>query len=286
MLAVPTLGACSTQSPDIASTADTEMTAPPSDEGIAPPSNDIKAFDEMFVYGVDDGDVLNMRSGPSPDYAIVATLEPDQRGIEASMITGTSGASSAWRLVSAEGASGWANTRFLRPVPSVAQPAILGDPSSNLRRAANEVVERLSDPSSLADLLSENGLLYRDSCNDITLADDASNTTPLNKEVRIEGANGDCQEVTFTTASLLLTELQGRVSLTSTEQISFGEQISPRTKLDTATRDQFGDSIVVVYHYGGGNCCDGLDWDSTGLVFENIDNDYRLRAVFVDNQSP
>lgn len=62
---------------------------------------------------VEEGDVLNARSGPGVDNDVVGTLSPDEYGIA---ITGRGQLSSGstWVPVSASGTAGWVNSRFLK----------------------------------------------------------------------------------------------------------------------------------------------------------------------------
>lgn len=60
------------------------------------------------VVNVSANDVLNIRSGPSADHAIVAELQPDSRGI---VVTGSCRAQ--WCPVQHEIGSGWVNRRFI-----------------------------------------------------------------------------------------------------------------------------------------------------------------------------
>lgn len=63
---------------------------------------------QHVVANVPENDVLNMRSGPSTDYDVVAELRPGSRGVT---ITGT--CQSGWCPVRHQDASGWVNGSFL-----------------------------------------------------------------------------------------------------------------------------------------------------------------------------
>lgn len=60
------------------------------------------------VYGVDSDDVLNIRSGPSADHAVMATIPPGATGVR---ITGQ--CIDVWCQVSYKSVTGWANRRYL-----------------------------------------------------------------------------------------------------------------------------------------------------------------------------
>ncbi len=63
---------------------------------------------QHVVANVPENDVLNMRSGPSTDYEVVAELRPGSRGVT---ITGS--CQSGWCPVRHQDASGWVNGSFL-----------------------------------------------------------------------------------------------------------------------------------------------------------------------------
>jgi Bacterial SH3 domain/Peptidase M15 len=72
------------------------------------------------VANVERGDVLNVRSGPSTEFDVVAALPPGSRGVS---ITGA--CRSGWCPVQHRGASGWVNRTYLvldAPVLAHAQP--------------------------------------------------------------------------------------------------------------------------------------------------------------------
>ncbi len=72
------------------------------------------AQDEPALYDVRDvvaGDVLNIRSSPSPSAPIIDTLAPDATGVEVTDRTATR----RWGRVNTDEGVGWVSTRFLRP---------------------------------------------------------------------------------------------------------------------------------------------------------------------------
>jgi uncharacterized protein YraI len=64
------------------------------------------------VAGVDLDDVLNVRSGPSPEHAVIGSILPDADGIK---IVGPY--VSAWCPIQHRGLSGWVNSFYLKPSP-------------------------------------------------------------------------------------------------------------------------------------------------------------------------
>jgi hypothetical protein len=64
------------------------------------------------VVGVDLDDVLNVRSGPSPEHAVIGSILPDADGIR---IAGP--CVSAWCPIQHRGLSGWVNSLYLKPSP-------------------------------------------------------------------------------------------------------------------------------------------------------------------------
>lgn len=61
------------------------------------------------VIGVANNDVLNMRSGPSTRYGIVAEIPPNGSGIAVSACRSVSGYTNKWCTVTWQGISGWAS---------------------------------------------------------------------------------------------------------------------------------------------------------------------------------
>jgi uncharacterized protein YraI len=66
------------------------------------------------VVDVDDGDVLNIRAGPSAGYPIVGAIPPGGGGVR------LVGHCQGWCPVSYNGTSGWVNGRYLAPEPAAA----------------------------------------------------------------------------------------------------------------------------------------------------------------------
>src|SRR5262245_44594868 len=66
------------------------------------------------VVGVASDDVLNIRSGPSAGYRVVAEIPPSGRGLR------LSGPCRGWCPVSYTGAIGWVHARYLALEPAVA----------------------------------------------------------------------------------------------------------------------------------------------------------------------
>jgi len=72
----------------------------------------VPAASSLAVIGVAHDDALNLRSGPSTGFAIVAQLDPHAEGLLASGAARSVG-SSLWYEVTADGVTGWANARYL-----------------------------------------------------------------------------------------------------------------------------------------------------------------------------
>jgi SH3-like domain-containing protein len=78
-----------------------ERAAPP----LSPPASPVPGY---RVIGVDANDVLNIRSGPDANSAIVGTIPPN--GTNVRMIGSCAG---PWCQIEYRGTQGWANRRFL-----------------------------------------------------------------------------------------------------------------------------------------------------------------------------
>src|SRR5262249_56814541 len=70
------------------------------------------------VVSVALGDVLNLRSGPSPAYSVVGAIPPGGRGVR------LVGHCQAWCPVSYNGTSGWVNRAYLAREPASEEPAL------------------------------------------------------------------------------------------------------------------------------------------------------------------
>ena len=135
----------------------TASAPPPRPAASAPVQAEPKrAADPLFkVANVRSDDVLNIRSGPSADFDVVAELPPDTRGIAV-----TSACRAKWCPVQHHAASGWVNSIYLVPEepPPVALQAALHDgpkgpplafrespdaPRSCLTPAARALLERI-----------------------------------------------------------------------------------------------------------------------------------------------
>jgi Bacterial SH3 domain len=72
------------------------------------------------VFGVKQGDVLNVRERPNTDGKIVAQIPPDASNVEVHSCAADS--SQRWCKVTYSGATGWANASYLRHLATGAPP--------------------------------------------------------------------------------------------------------------------------------------------------------------------
>lgn len=107
------------------------------------------AEDTFRVVGVESPDVLNVRAGPSTDFAVIGSFPPGAEGI-----TSAGGCSERWCLVTDGSVTGWVNMRFLERVSETvalqvegASPthAVLPDGTLEIRFADGRVRRRLPD---------------------------------------------------------------------------------------------------------------------------------------------
>ena len=104
----------------VRTTAMPPMTAPRNDTARA----------SFVVTNVREDDVLNVRSGPSSDFDVVAALKPGSRGVA---ITGT--CQSEWCPVRHESATGWVNSVYLADETVAVTPAALRAPARDTQPA-------------------------------------------------------------------------------------------------------------------------------------------------------
>lgn len=67
----------------------------------------------VAVVGVEAGDVLNVRAAPGTQYEVVAELDPLADDLTANGHNRTLDDDSIWAEITADGTTGWANTKFL-----------------------------------------------------------------------------------------------------------------------------------------------------------------------------
>jgi len=83
----------------------------------------------LGVVGVRHGDALNVRAGPDVTFDVIATLEPNQRGITGTGEGWQLPSGSVWWNVEGNGIDGWANQQFLSRLGDVDHMAafVVGD---------------------------------------------------------------------------------------------------------------------------------------------------------------
>lgn len=97
-------GASQRLEPDVVAKDPVEHAAPP----LTPQVPRVNSLPGYRVVGVDANDVLNIRSGPDANSAIVGTIPPNGRNVR--MIGSCAG---SWCPIEYRGTQGWANRRFL-----------------------------------------------------------------------------------------------------------------------------------------------------------------------------
>jgi hypothetical protein len=106
--------------PETTTTAETTTTEPtePTDPAVGElPGERIEIFPnegaDLAVVAVEADDTLNVRSGPSVDFDVVAELDPLATGIVATGHNRSLDDGAIWAEVRVDGVTGWANTAFL-----------------------------------------------------------------------------------------------------------------------------------------------------------------------------
>jgi hypothetical protein len=99
--------------PTIAPTSPPTATAAAPTATAIPPTNEPAAIGNYRVVFVTADDVLNVRSGPGPDFDVVGELPPEAEGVEVQRGSETFTEGSTWVMVNYGAVEGWVNSRFL-----------------------------------------------------------------------------------------------------------------------------------------------------------------------------
>lgn len=240
------------------------------------------------VYGVEWGDVLNVRSGAGPDYPPVARLAPDTGGLTVYAPVARVG-DAIWQPVGVEGGTGWVNTRFLRPDPA-ANPEVVGSEDAGLAAAAKTVVDALEqgDHGRLSAMVHPaRGLLVSPDAfiggDEVVLsaADVAGAASESQK--RLWGyTDGEGLPIESTIVERFAA-IAGSRALTSVRRIGFDRTVQSGNSIDNLS-DKFPGTRVVEYNYPGSETYSGFDWASVRFVFDTAGGgDPRLLAIVQDN---
>ncbi len=114
-----TLAPTTTAAPTTTTNPTTTTTAPPTTTTSTAPQPTAAGY---VVVDVADDDVLNVRSGPSVENGIVATLPPDATGVITTGFGTTNLGDDAWWEVVVDGTVGWVNSTFLALPPTLTVP--------------------------------------------------------------------------------------------------------------------------------------------------------------------
>ena len=133
-----------------------------------------EAAEPLRVVGVTGEDVLNVREGPSPKYAIVGTIPQDARGIE-----GLGECTKGWCHIRYGSIEGWSNARFL--APDEGEDTVVEAPTPNPPASSNpaEPIRRVL-PDGTLELVLTDGTILRQTAGgrDVTVAPDGTVSGP------------------------------------------------------------------------------------------------------------
>ena len=240
------------------------------------------------VYGVEWGDVLNVRSGAGPDYPPVARLAPDASGLTVYAPMARVG-DAIWQPVGVEGGSGWVNTRFVRP-DAAANPEILGTRDAGLEAATETVIEALQgkDYGRLSAMVHPSrGLLVSPDAfiggDEVVLAATDVAGAFSDTELHVWGyTDGEGAPISLTIAQQLAA-IAGSRALTSVQRIGYDRTVQTGNSIDNLA-DKFPGTRMVEYNYAGSQTYSGIDWASVRFVFDTAGGgDPRLLAIVQDN---
>jgi len=143
--------------------APADTPAPPSKDVVSQPEPAVKTATQApalvarahpwAVVLVRADDVLNQRSAPSADAALVQALAPDTRGIMASGATKTVGRA-MWRQITHDGKQGWVNSAFLTEDVTAAE----FEADSRVKAVIEDFATAIAARASIASMISARGL--------------------------------------------------------------------------------------------------------------------------------
>jgi hypothetical protein len=238
--------------------------------------------ERWFVYGIADDDSLNVRSGPGMENEVIFSLarDADQLGRYGEVVFIGDDRWTPIELGESPGESiGWANLGFLRPMPLVDEPVIVGIVNLDEVTVA-AVVEALDDPATLAAFVGPDGVVVAtepaiQGTEEVLTVGDLLGDTSL---IRVWGSEpGTGNPIEWSIADYL-SAIRGSTALTSTDTIGYGQQIGSGNIPNTID-DAFPDDDWVEFHFAGTIYYAGLDWQSVTLVFDNSGDQLVLRAI-------
>ncbi len=228
-----------------------------------------------LVYGVEEDDRLNLRSGPGLASEVVASI-----GFTSSELTVYDEVifvgSDRWSPVrlgtNDDGAVGWANLAFLRPQSGDADLAFEGSTDNAVLSWANEVSELLWSPERVADFVGPDGVIVSTDAfidpEDLVLSErDLRN--PSDEMVLWGYEDGSGESITRTLIEQF-NLMQGSTALTSTDVIGIDTEIGWSNTINNVA-EVFPGATVIEYHFAGTEDYANLDWTSIRLVFETTE---------------
>ncbi len=254
---------------------------------VAPPQDTVQpgqTLDATFaVVGVAADDVLNMRSGPGVENDIVGTIGPDGQVIRI-LPAEIDPSQPDWVKVVYGVNEGWVNANFL------AEQRGFIDRVIDVK--ADTVIQALRDGEMTAVALEthpEKGLLisadgFIDET-DLQFAVDFVAGLMSDTTVYSWGFGfGEGEEILYSFPDYL-SEIAYTEDLAQPDLIGFRERVSSGNTIDNSA-EVFPDGAVVEYYYAGTDEYGYLDWRSIRLVFEPLDNDWKLVAIVADAWAP
>jgi hypothetical protein len=251
---------------------------------VAPEENWNKIEETFFVWGVESGDVLNVRSGPGINNPIVATIAPGSGGLSVYDTIDVVGNSNWVPIeITADGRGGWASNRFLRPDPPADGPTVQGSSSAEVLALVEQTLASLGDADALAELVGSEGLTLSPSA---YVGDDAvtltqSQITNAADADRVWGVTAGKGDEIVATLDQYLEGLRGRSAITSTAEIGYDVALGGGNSINNLA-EVFPDATVVEYYHPGTSFYGGLDWSALRFVFDTDGDQLVLRGLISD----
>jgi len=288
---VPTVEVTLTDTPLPAPTATSRPTASPSPADTQPPLVTATALlppvgpnlGQFAVVNVRSDDVLNVRSGPGVEHAVVGRIP--YYGTEVAVFAGGQQVARSWWVpVEYDGVSGWANSGFLARQ--------VGHANEQVAARASEAIMALKD----GDLDALSSLVHPDrgmrfspyatvqagDGGDLVFSADELQSLMADPTVYYWGiydGSGMPIELTF---RQYYEEFVYDVDFARPDVVGFNERVGQGNSIDNIASAYPG-GVMVEYHFEGFDPeYAGMDWRSLRLVFEEEDGIWYLVGIVHD----
>lgn len=238
----------------------------------------------ISVIGVADDDVLNVRSGPGVTNEVIATLSPNATGLAHTGAVTLVDGEMWWEILTASPDSemGWVNRRFIAVVPAVGPDSDRGHEMLALAGAAlsdfGPGAAALALESRYADRIEVGGIgVFADAAQPLQTRTLNQLDTPVLWELGFEA--DDCAECVKTVREFVGVRDRdiAEAMLTVGPGADFGDNATFTHGLSS---DFYGRYATVVAYTPASDPQETLDWSRYTFVFDFVDGEPEIRAIY------